>query len=103
MYPPERTQSATPGLATPPIALCAMCQPGRHSLVCLLESAAMPRAGRDAELPPLLPAPRRAARLAGRLRLQNDLPIVLAPSASDADFLAAARLRDAVRESCGAK
>ena len=62
----------------------------------------MPRAGRDAELPPLLPAPRRAARLAGRLRLRDDLPIVLAPSANDRDFAAAARLRDAVRESCGA-
>src|SRR5262245_65254978 len=85
-----------------------MCQSGRHfcgvpSARALLASRPMARAGRDAELPPLLPAPRRAARLAGRLRLRDDLPIVLAPSASDADSAAAARLREAVRAICGAR
>jgi hexosaminidase len=63
----------------------------------------MARAGRDTELPPLLPAPRRAARLAGRLALREGLPIVLAPAASDGDFAAAVRLRDAVSSACGAK
>ena len=63
----------------------------------------MARARRDAELPPLLPAPRRAARLAGRLALRDELPIVLGPGASDTDFAAAVRLRDAVESVCGAK
>jgi hypothetical protein len=61
----------------------------------------MPRAARDAELPPLLPAPRRATRLAGRLALRDQLPIVLGEEADDADFAAAAALRDSVRAACG--
>ena len=63
----------------------------------------MARARRDAELPPLLPAPRRAARLAGRLALRDELPIVLVPGSSDADFAAATRLREAIGAICGAK
>jgi hypothetical protein len=63
----------------------------------------MARARRDADLPQLLPAPRRAVRLAGRLALRDDLPIVLGPGSADSDFAAALVLRDAVKSVCGAK
>jgi hypothetical protein len=63
----------------------------------------MARARRDAELPPLLPAPRRAVREAGQFALRADLPIALAPSAGALDFAAAQALRDAVAARCGAR
>jgi hypothetical protein len=63
----------------------------------------MARSRRSARLPPLLPAPRRAIRRPGSLRLRDALPIVLAPAAGAADFAAAVALREAVRRRCGAR
>jgi len=62
----------------------------------------MARARREAELPPLLPAPRSAVRRPGSLALRERLPIVLAPGASDADFAAALALRSAIESRSGA-
>ena len=56
---------------------------------------------RDHALPPLLPRPRQARRLAGRFALRDGLPIVLEPAADDADYATARRLRDAVLRACG--
>jgi len=54
-------------------------------------------------LPPLLPAPRHAARRAGRLALRDGLPIVLEPGADDRDFAAARALQDAVTRAAGVR
>ena len=56
---------------------------------------------RTDRLPPLLPRPRRAQRLAGRFPLRDGLPIALEPAADDADYASACRLRDAVLVACG--
>src|SRR5262245_50694057 len=63
----------------------------------------MPRARREPLLPPLLPAPNSAQRLAGHLRLRPRLPIVLDPRAGDSDFDAARALQAVVHERCGAR
>ena len=63
----------------------------------------MPRTGREAELPPLLPAPRSRRRDPGWLRLRDGLPIVLGAAASDSDFGAARALARELRERCGAR
>jgi hexosaminidase len=44
--------------------------------------------------PHLLPRPRHYQARAGRLKLRNGLPIVLPPTATDADFASAVALRD---------
>ncbi len=63
----------------------------------------MPRARREPELPPLLPAPRSVQPRAGSLRLRDGAPIVLEPGASDLDFAAALALQRAVQARCGVK
>ncbi|RIK93038.1 MAG: hypothetical protein DCC71_24200, partial [Proteobacteria bacterium] len=60
----------------------------------------MPRAAAD--LPPLLPQPRRLEPRPGALRLRDDLPIVLSPGSSGADFASAVVLRDALLRTTGA-
>src|SRR5262249_21682029 len=52
-------------------------------------------------LPPLLPAPKRAAARRGALRLRAGTPIALAEGSGDSELASAQALRDAVREACG--
>ncbi len=99
-----------PGSATPPIA-SAMSRPGRP--FCGVRSTGAPLPGsrpakldpvkRQGEggLPPLLPAPRRAERRAGRFRLRDGMPIVLGSEAGDDEARSAFALRDALRASSG--